>query len=198
MNKILIIDNYDSFTWNLYQYFQEMGGIVEVRRHDTLSIMDIEQLSPERLVISPGPGTPDDAGISLEAIYYFHNRLPILGVCLGHQAIAQFFGAKLKYAQKIMHGKISLIHHNESGIFTEVKQPLNVVRYHSLVIDSNTIPSCLEITAWSNSTHNTNHDQYSEIMGIRHRKLAIEGVQFHPESILSEQGHRILANFMKY
>ncbi|AAZ41194.1 aminodeoxychorismate synthase subunit II [Candidatus Blochmanniella pennsylvanica str. BPEN] len=193
MNKILIIDNYDSFTWNLYQYFREMGGVVEVRRNDALNIIDIEQLSPERLVISPGPGTPDNAGISLDAIYYFHKRIPILGVCLGHQAIAQFFGAKLKYAQKVMHGKISLIHHNGSGIFTEVTQPLNVVRYHSLVIDSNTMPSCLEITAWS-----TCSDKYTEIMGIRHRNLLVEGVQFHPESILSEQGHQILGNFMKY
>ncbi|UOY04383.1 aminodeoxychorismate/anthranilate synthase component II [Candidatus Blochmanniella pennsylvanica] len=195
MNKILIIDNYDSFTWNLYQYFREMGGVVEVRRNDALNIIDIEQLSPERLVISPGPGTPDNAGISLDAIYYFHKRIPILGVCLGHQAIAQFFGAKLKYAQKVMHGKISLIHHNGSGIFTEVTQPLNVVRYHSLVIDSNTMPSCLEITAWSTSTCS---DKYTEIMGIRHRNLLVEGVQFHPESILSEQGHQILGNFMKY
>ncbi|AGC03839.1 Para-aminobenzoate synthase glutamine amidotransferase component II [Candidatus Blochmanniella chromaiodes str. 640] len=193
MNKILIIDNYDSFTWNLYQYFREMGAVVEVRRNDALNIIDIEQLSPERLVISPGPSTPDNAGISLDAIYYFHKRIPILGVCLGHQAIAQFFGAKLKYAQKVMHGKISLIHHNGSGIFTEVTQPLNVVRYHSLVIDSNTMPSCLEITAWS-----TCNDKYTEIMGIRHRNLLIEGVQFHPESILSEQGHQILGNFMKY
>ncbi|URJ29474.1 anthranilate synthase component II [Blochmannia endosymbiont of Camponotus modoc] len=195
MNKILIIDNYDSFTWNLYQYFREMGGIVEVRRNDALNIIDIEQLSPERLVISPGPGTPDNAGISLDAIYYFHKRIPILGVCLGHQAIAQFFGAKLKYAQKVMHGKISLIHHNGSGIFTEVIQPLNVVRYHSLVIDSNTMPSCLEITSWSTCTCS---DKYTEIMGIRHRNLLVEGVQFHPESILSEQGHQILGNFMKY
>lgn len=195
MNKILIIDNYDSFTWNLYQYFREMGGIVEVRRNDALNIIDIEQLSPERLVISPGPGTPDNAGVSLDAIYYFHKRIPILGVCLGHQAIAQFFGAKLKYAQKVMHGKISLIHHNGSGIFTEVTQPLNVVRYHSLVIDSNTMPSCLEITSWSTCTCS---DKYIEIMGIRHRNLLVEGVQFHPESILSEQGHQILGNFMKY
>ncbi|URJ25926.1 aminodeoxychorismate/anthranilate synthase component II [Blochmannia endosymbiont of Camponotus sp.] len=195
MNKILIIDNYDSFTWNLYQYFREMGGIVEVRRNDTLNIIDINQLSPERLVISPGPGIPDNAGITLDVIRYFHKRIPILGVCLGHQAIAQFFGAKLKYAQKVMHGKISLIHHNGRGIFTEVTQPLNVVRYHSLVIDSNTMPSCLEITAWSTCSDS---DKYIEIMGIRHRNLFVEGVQFHPESILSEQGYQMLSNFMKY
>ncbi|WP_159715088.1 anthranilate synthase component II [Blochmannia endosymbiont of Camponotus nipponensis] len=193
MNKILIIDNYDSFTWNLYQYFREMGGMVEVRRHDAVNITDIERLSPERLVISPGPGTPDNAGISLDAICYFHSRIPILGVCLGHQAIAQFFGAKLKCARDIMHGKTSLIHHNASGIFNKLTQPLNVVRYHSLVIDGSTIPACLEITAWSACS-----DEYSEIMGIRHCKLAIEGVQFHPESILSEQGYQMLANFMNY
>ncbi|URJ23280.1 aminodeoxychorismate/anthranilate synthase component II [Blochmannia endosymbiont of Camponotus sp. C-003] len=193
MNKILIIDNYDSFTWNLYQYFREMGGIVEVRRNDSLNTTDIDQLSPERLVISPGPGTPDNAGVSLDAIYYFHKKIPILGVCLGHQAIAQFFGAKLKYAQKVMHGKISLIHHNGNGIFNEVTQPLNVVRYHSLVIDPNTMPSCLEITAW-----NKVDDKCIEIMGIRHCNLFVEGVQFHPESILSEQGYQILNNFMKY
>lgn len=193
MNKVLIIDNYDSFTWNLYQYFRQMGGIVEVKRHDDLEIIDFQRLSPKRLVISPGPGTPDDAGISLQAIYYFHDKIPILGICLGHQAIAQFFGAKLKYAKKVMHGKISLIHHNGCGVFTGLSKYLNVVRYHSLAVDVDSIPSCLEITSWSIC-----FDKNDEVMGIRHRTLAIEGVQFHPESILSESGYQMLVNFMNY
>lgn len=193
MNKILIIDNYDSFTWNLYQYFREMGGTVEVKRHDDLEIVDIERLSPRRLVISPGPGTPDDAGISLKAIHYFHNKIPILGVCLGHQAIAQFFGAKLKYAKQVMHGKSSVICHDGRGIFNGLIKHMNVIRYHSLVVDPNSIPKCLEVTSWSICGN-----QNSEIMGIRHRDLFVEGVQFHPESILSEYGYQILANFMHY
>lgn len=193
MNKVLIIDNYDSFTWNLYQYFKEMGGIVEVKRHDDLSVIDFERLSPNRLVISPGPGTPDNAGISLEAINYFHNRIPILGVCLGHQAIAQFFGATLMYAKEIMHGKSSLIIHDGHGVFVGLPRYLNVIRYHSWVVSANNMPSCLKITSWSVCN---NHND--EIMSIRHRNLIVEGIQFHPESILSECGYHMLFNFMNY
>lgn len=193
MNKILIIDNYDSFTWNLYQYFREMGGIVEVRRHDDLNMIDIERLSPKRLVISPGPGNPDNSGISLQAISHFYNRIPILGVCLGHQVIAQFFGATIRRAKKIMHGKSSLIHHNGHGVFTGLSRYLNVIRYHSLVVDPDSVPKCLEITSWSIYS-----GKNSEIMGIRHRNLAVEGIQFHPESILSECGYQMLQNFMNY
>lgn len=193
MNKVLIIDNYDSFTWNLYQYFREIGGVVEVRRHDDLKIIDIERLSPRRLVISPGPGIPINAGITLRAIRYFYHKMPILGVCLGHQAIAQCFGAKLKRAKTVMHGKLSLIHNNGNGVFTGLSRHLNVVRYNSLVIDPNSVPKCLEITSWSIFS-----GRNIEIMGIRHRKLAVEGVQFHPESILSEYGYQMLVNFMNY
>ncbi|URJ25043.1 anthranilate synthase component II [Candidatus Blochmannia ocreatus (nom. nud.)] len=192
MNKILIIDNYDSFTWNLYQYFREMGKIVQVKRNDNIHIADIKQLSPTHLIISPGPGVPKNAGISLEVIAYFHKILPILGICLGHQAIAQFFGAKLRRAHKIMHGKPSKIYHNNSGVFSGITQPLNVIRYHSWIVETNTLPKCLEITAWNV----INNNNLIEIMGIRHKTFKTEGVQFHPESVLSEQGHNILANFL--
>ncbi|MCR3755431.1 MAG: aminodeoxychorismate synthase subunit 2 [Sodalis sp. Psp] len=191
MSRLLIIDNYDSFTWNLYQYFCELGARVTVRRHDSLDIEDIERLAPERLVISPGPGTPDEAGISLAAIRHFSGKLPILGVCLGHQAIGQTFGAHITCARQIMHGKTSVICHDGQGIFTGLAQPLTVTRYHSLVIDATSIPSCLVVTAWSQ--HAGARD---EIMSIRHRFLPLEGVQFHPESIMSEQGHQLLANFL--
>lgn len=194
MNKILIIDNYDSFTWNLYQYFRRMGGIVEVKRHDAIKVSDFSRLSLDRLVISPGPGTPNNSGICLRAIHYFYRKIPIFGVCLGHQVIAQFFGAKLKYAKNIMHGKSSLIHHNSHGVFNGLKQLLSVIRYNSLLVDANTIPVCLEITAWSITADKENF----EVMGIRHRSLFIEGVQFHPESILTDQGYQMLWNFMCY
>lgn len=193
MNKVVIIDNYDSFTWNLYQYFREIGGIVEVRRHDDIKIIDIERLFPKRLVISPGPGMPGEAGISLQAIQYFSDKIPILGVCLGHQVIAQFFGAKLKFANRVMHGKSSVIKNNGYGIFTGLNKYLNVIRYHSWVVDPDSVPHCLEVTSWSMCV-----DKNSEIMGIRHRSLAIEGVQFHPESILTECGYQMLINFMNY
>ncbi|CAD83250.1 para-aminobenzoate synthase, glutamine amidotransferase component II [Candidatus Blochmanniella floridana] len=193
MNKVLIIDNYDSFTWNLYQYFRKMGGIVDVKRHDSIDLMDFDHLSPDRLVISPGPGTTSNSGISFKAVNYFGNRIPIFGVCLGHQVIAQFFGAKLTYAQIVMHGKSSIIYHNDCGVFTGLVQSFRVIRYHSWVVDINTIPICLEVTAWS-----TYVDGKREIMGIRHRNLLIEGVQFHPESILTEYGYQILQNFMDY
>lgn len=194
MNRVLIIDNYDSFTWNLYQYFREMGGLVEVKRHDSVDLIDFDQVSCERLVISPGPGTPENSGCSLKAVCYFYKKIPILGVCLGHQIIAQFFGAKLKYAKTVMHGKSSVICHTGCGVFSGLPEFLNVVRYHSLVVDSNTIPVCLEITAWSGLLSNKNN----EIMGIRHKNLFVEGVQFHPESILTEHGYHMLLNFMNY
>ncbi|MEW7312622.1 aminodeoxychorismate synthase component 2 [Buttiauxella gaviniae] len=184
---LLLIDNYDSFTWNLYQYFCELGAEVVVKRNDELTLSDISALAPEKLVISPGPCTPNEAGISLMAIQHFAGQLPILGVCLGHQAIAQAFGATIVRAEKVMHGKTSVISHNNSGVFCGLNNPLTVTRYHSLVIDPATLPACFEVTALTDK---------QEIMGIRHRELDLEGVQFHPESILSEQGHQLLANFL--
>ncbi|CAQ82397.1 para-aminobenzoate synthase glutamine amidotransferase, component ii [Photorhabdus asymbiotica] len=190
---LLIIDNYDSFTYNLYQYFCELGTDVLVKRNDELQLEDIERLSPTHLVISPGPCTPNEAGISLAAISHFAGRLPILGVCLGHQAIGQAFGASVVKAREVMHGKTSAIHHNQQGVFKGLNRPLTVTRYHSLVIAAETLPASFEVTAWSQ--HDGNVD---EIMGIRHRTLPLEGVQFHPESILSEQGHQLLSNFLRY
>ena len=190
---LLIIDNYDSFTYNLYQYFCELGADVQVKRNDAVSLSDIEQLSPSHLVISPGPCTPSEAGISLDAVSHFACEIPILGVCLGHQAIGQAFGAQVVKARKVMHGKTTAIHHNQQGVFKGLNRPLTVTRYHSLVIAPETLPASFEVTAWS--LHDGNVD---EIMGIRHKTLPIEGVQFHPESILSEQGHELLNNFLKY
>ncbi len=190
---LLLIDNYDSFTYNLYQYFCEQGAEVVVKRNDEIGLKEIEKMMPSHLVISPGPCTPDEAGISLEAIQRFAGEIPILGVCLGHQAIGQAFGASVIRAREVMHGKNSLIHHNQQGVFKGLNRPLSVTRYHSLVIDATTLPVPFEVTAWSQ--HDGNVD---EIMGIRHRTLPIEGVQFHPESILSEQGHELLNNFLKY
>ena len=190
---LLLIDNYDSFTYNLYQYFCELGAEVVVKRNDEIGLKEIEKMMPSHLVISPGPCTPDEAGISLEAIQRFAGEIPILGVCLGHQAIGQAFGASVIRAREVMHGKNSLIHHNQQGVFKGLNRPLSVTRYNSLVIDATTLPVPFEVTAWSQ--HDGNVD---EIMGIRHRTLPIEGVQFHPESILSEQGHELLNNFLKY
>lgn len=190
---LLIIDNYDSFTYNLYQYFCELGADVQVKRNDAVSLSDIEQLSPSHLVISPGPCTPSEAGISLDAVSHFAGEIPILGVCLGHQAIGQAFGAQVVKARKVMHGKTTAIHHNQQGVFKGLNRPLTVTRYHSLVIAPETLPASFEVTAWS--LHDGNVD---ESMGIRHKTLPIEGVQFHPESILSEQGHELLNNFLKY
>ncbi|HDS4487195.1 TPA: aminodeoxychorismate synthase component 2 [Enterobacter hormaechei subsp. steigerwaltii] len=184
---ILLIDNYDSFTWNLYQYFCELGAKVVVRRNDEIALADIDALAPQKIVISPGPCTPSESGISLEVIRHYAGKLPILGVCLGHQAIAQVFGATIVRAAKVMHGKTSPITHTGTGVFLGLNNPLTVTRYHSLIIDPPTLPACFEVTAWSET---------QEIMGIRHREYVLEGVQFHPESILSEQGHALLANFL--
>ncbi|MFP1726951.1 aminodeoxychorismate synthase component II [Lonsdalea quercina] len=189
---LLIIDNYDSFTYNLYQYFCELGEEVVVKRNDELSLEAIERLSPQHLVISPGPCTPNEAGISLQAIRHFAGQLPILGVCLGHQALGQAFGAQVVRAREVMHGKTSLIRHRDVGVFTGLAQPLTVTRYHSLIVDSASLPDCFEITAWTENSAGT----LDEIMGIRHRSLPLEGVQFHPESILSQQGHELLRNFL--
>ncbi|RUM81241.1 MAG: anthranilate/aminodeoxychorismate synthase component II [Candidatus Thioglobus sp.] len=190
---LLMIDNYDSFTYNLVQYFGELGQVVEVHRNDEITIEEIENLNPEFLVISPGPCTPNEAGISIEAIKHFSGKVPILGVCLGFQAMVQAFGGNVVGAKKIMHGKISPVHHNSQGVFTDLKNPLNATRYHSLVAEQSSLPDCFDITSW------TKDDQgnIDEIMGIRHKEFAIEGVQFHPESILTEEGHEMLDNFLK-
>ena len=189
---LLLIDNYDSFTYNLYQYFCELGTQVVVKRNDEIQLTDIEALSPSHLVISPGPCTPNEAGISLAAISHFADKLPILGVCLGHQALGQAFGARIVRARQVMHGKTTAICHSNQGVFQGLNQPLTVTRYHSLIIDAESLPACFEVTAWTEQ-----EGKMDEIMGIRHRTLPLEGVQFHPESILSEQGHQLLANFLK-
>ena len=184
---LLMIDNYDSFTYNLVQYLAEIGQEVKVVRNDKISIEEINKLNPQYIVISPGPCTPNEAGISLELIEAFKGKIPILGVCLGHQSIGQAFGGKIIHAQTIMHGKTSKISHNNKGVFTGIKDPFIATRYHSLVIDRESLPDCFDITAWTDD---------NEIMGIKHKELAIEGVQFHPESILSEHGHDLLKNFL--
>lgn len=184
---LLLIDNYDSFTWNLYQYFCELGADVRVQRNDEVTLEAITAQQPKQLVISPGPCTPDEAGISLAAIRAFAGKLPILGVCLGHQAIAQAFGARVVRAREVMHGKTSAIEHNDGGVFAGLNHPLTVTRYHSLIVERASLPPEFEVTAWS-----LRDGQPDEIMGFRHRHLPLEGVQFHPESILSEQGHRLL------
>ena len=184
---LLMIDNYDSFTYNLVQYLAEIGQEVKVVRNDKISIEEINKLNPQYIVISPGPCTPNEAGISLELIEAFKGKIPILGVCLGHQSIGQAFGGSIIHAQTIMHGKTSKIFHNNNGVFRDIKDPFIATRYHSLVIDRESLPDCFDITAWTDD---------NEIMGIKHKELAIEGVQFHPESILSEHGHDLLKNFL--
>ena len=183
-----MIDNYDSFTYNLVQYFSELGQEVVVERNDKISLEEIKNLNPEFLVLSPGPCTPNEAGISLDIVNSFKGKIPILGVCLGHQTIGQAFGGKITHAKTIMHGKTSEIHHTNKGVFKGLSNPFTATRYHSLVIDRESLPDCFEITAWTDD---------EEIMGIRHKELFIEGVQFHPESILSEYGHDLLRNFIK-
>lgn len=184
---LLMIDNYDSFTYNLVQYFGELGADVHIHRNDKISLAEIEAMQPERIVISPGPCTPHEAGVSVEVIKQFSGRVPILGVCLGHQSIGQAFGGKIVHAKTLMHGKISMIHHEDGGIFKGLENPLQATRYHSLVIERESLPDCLAITAWTDD---------DEIMGVRHKTLDVEGVQFHPESILTHQGHELLANFL--
>lgn len=187
-----MIDNYDSFTFNLVHYFRALGQQVEVHRNDKITLDAIEKLAPKMIVISPGPGDPDHAGISLQIIQKFAGDIPILGVCLGHQCIAQHFGAKIKKARKVMHGKISQIVHNGQGLFTKLDNPLTVTRYHSLIVDQQHFPNELTITAWTENKHK----EIDEIMAIEHKTLAIASVQFHPESVLTEQGSQLLKNFI--
>ena len=189
---LLMIDNYDSFTYNIVQYLGELGAEVEVHRNDAISLQQIEDLAPSQIVISPGPCTPNEAGISMEVIRAFAGRIPLLGICLGHQSIGQVYGGDIVRAGRVMHGKISPIEHSGTGVFTGLNQPFNATRYHSLVIDKNTLPDCLEVTAWALDEAG----EREEIMGVRHKELLVEGVQFHPESILSEQGHQLLKNFL--
>ncbi len=189
---LLMIDNYDSFTYNLVQYFGELGVEVEVFRNDQITVAEMAQLDPDQIVVSPGPCTPNEAGVSVEAIQYFAGKKPILGVCLGHQSIGQAFGGRIVHAGAIMHGKTSMIHHNDGGIFKGIANPFEATRYHSLVIEKTSIPACLEITAWTENEQG----ELDEIMGVRHRDYAIEGMQFHPESILTEVGHDLLKNFL--
>ena len=191
---LLMIDNYDSFTYNLVQYLGELGAEVEVRRNDQITVEQIERLQPDHMVISPGPCTPNEAGISMDAIGHFAGKVPVLGVCLGHQSIGQVFGGRIVHAGEIMHGKTSLIHHGGEGVFAGLENPFEATRYHSLVIDRASLPDCLEITAWTE----TPAGEMDEIMGVRHRELAVEGVQFHPESILTRHGHALLRNFLNY
>lgn len=190
---LLMIDNYDSFTYNVVQYLAELGADVQVYRNDEITVEQIEALNPERLVISPGPCTPNEAGISMQAIRHFAGRLPILGVCLGHQAIGQVYGGKIIRAGQVMHGKTSPVFHADKGVFRGLNNPLEATRYHSLVIDKNHLPDCLEVTAWTRNSDGS----VEEIMGVRHKTLPIEGVQFHPESIMTEQGHELLRNFLR-
>lgn len=185
--RLLMIDNYDSFTWNLVQYLGELGADVDVRRNDAIGLDEIAAASPDGIVVSPGPCTPREAGISVPAIERFAGTIPILGVCLGHQAIGAAFGGRIVRAQRIMHGKTSPIHHRGQGVFAGLPEPFDATRYHSLVIEPASLPSCLERTAWTDD---------DEIMGVRHRTLAVEGVQFHPESILTIAGKQLLANFL--
>ncbi|MCQ6261100.1 aminodeoxychorismate/anthranilate synthase component II [Alcanivorax sp. MM125-6] len=191
--RVLMIDNYDSFTYNLVQYLQELGAEVLVHRNDRIDLAGMEALDADRLMISPGPCTPNEAGISVEAIRHFAGKLPILGVCLGHQALGQAFGGKVVRARTVMHGKTSPVHHTGQGVFRGLPSPYVATRYHSLVVDKATLPDCFEITAW---TEDDNGDM-DEIMGMRHKDLPLEGVQYHPESILTEHGHDLLNNFLK-
>ena len=189
---LLMIDNYDSFTWNLVQYFGELGEDVRVIRNDAMTLASIHALAPAMIVISPGPGTPNEAGISLDVIEKLAGTIPILGVCLGHQAIGQAFGGRVVRAREIMHGKTSMIHHDGRGVYRSLPNPFQATRYHSLIVDKSSLPDCLEISAWTGNADGS----IDEIMGLRHRTLAVEGVQFHPESILTQHGHDLLRNFL--
>lgn len=190
---LLMIDNYDSFTYNIVQYFGQLGQRVEVHRNDQISLADIERMRPQYLVISPGPCSPDEAGISVAAIKHFAGKIPILGVCLGHQSMAQALGGKVVKAKQVMHGKVSSVYHKDRAMFQNLANPLNATRYHSLVVEAQSLPDCFEVTAW---TQFDNGD-LDEIMGMKHKSLPLEGVQFHPESILTEFGHEMLDNFLK-
>jgi len=185
---LLMIDNYDSFTYNLVQYFAELGADVVVRRNDEITVEQVGEMNPDHLVISPGPCTPNEAGISVASIREYAGKLPILGVCLGHQSIGQAFGGKIIHAKQLMHGKTSPVFHHGNSVFTGLPSPFTATRYHSLVIERETLPECLEVTAWTED---------GEIMGVRHKTLAVHGVQFHPESILTEHGHAMLKNFLE-
>lgn len=193
MHKILMIDNYDSFTYNVVQYLGELKAEVQVFRNDEITIAEVEALAPEKIVISPGPCTPSEAGISVALVKTFAGKIPILGICLGHQSIGQAFGARVVRARQVMHGKTSSIYHADTGVFRGLSNPLEATRYHSLVVERETLPDCFEITAWTR----TEDGQEDEIMGLRHRDYALEGVQFHPESILTEHGHDLLQNFLR-
>jgi anthranilate synthase component 2 len=188
-----MIDNYDSFTYNVVQYLGELKADVKVVRNDEVTLADIEALAPEKIVISPGPCTPNEAGISVAAIEHFAGKIPLLGICLGHQSIGQAFGGKIVRAKRVMHGKTSLVHHNNTSVFAGLSNPFTATRYHSLVIEQASLPDCLEVTAWTQNDDGS----MEEIMGVRHRELDIHGVQFHPESILTQHGHDLLANFLK-
>ena len=190
---LLMIDNYDSFTYNLVQYLGELGADVRVHRNDRITVGEIQQLGPEKIVISPGPCTPNEAGVSVETIKRFAGKVPILGVCLGHQSIGQAFGGKIVHAGEIMHGKTSMISHADTGVFRGLPQPFEATRYHSLVIEPASLPECLEVTAWTEDAQGG----VDEIMGVRHREMPVEGVQFHPESILTASGHDLLRNFLE-
>jgi anthranilate synthase component 2 len=189
---ILMIDNYDSFTYNLVQYFGELGADIKVVRNDEITIEEIAALAPEKIVISPGPCTPTEAGVSVDTIKTFAGKIPLLGVCLGHQSIGQALGGKVIRAPFVMHGKTSPVYHNNKGVFAGLKNPFQATRYHSLVIEKESIPDCLEITAWTQNEDGS----MAEIMGVKHKTFALEGVQFHPESILTEHGHDMLRNFL--
>ena len=190
---LVMIDNYDSFTYNVVQYLGELGADVRVFRNDEISVAELVELQPEKIVISPGPCTPNEAGISMAVIESFKGKVPILGICLGHQSIGQAFGGHIIRAGQVMHGKTSDIHHIDGGVFKGLRNPFTATRYHSLVIDKATLPDCLEITAWTENVDGS----MEEIMGVRHKTLDIEGVQFHPESILTEHGHDLLKNFLE-
>ena len=190
---LLMIDNYDSFTYNIVQYLGELGQDVRVYRNDEITLEQIEVLQPQHIVISPGPRSPNEAGVSMAVIQHFAGKIPVLGVCLGHQSIGQVFGGDVIRARQVMHGKTSPIYHKNSGVFSGLNNPLTATRYHSLIIDKNTLPDCLEVTAWTQLEDGS----IDEIMGVRHKTLAVEGVQFHPESILTEQGHALLQNFLE-
>jgi len=189
---ILMIDNYDSFTFNVVQYLLELGAEVTVKRNDEISIADIEAMNPQKIVVSPGPCTPNEAGISLTTVSHFASKIPLLGICLGHQSIGQSFGGQVVRAKEVMHGKTSMIHHRGEGVFAGLDNPFEATRYHSLVVEQDSLPDVLEVTAWTEV-----NGEMDAIMGLRHRELDVEGVQFHPESILTQSGHQLLNNFLQ-